>query len=113
MVDMTNSSQRSWTGEDFEKVRDEIIKTFYEYTDNKTGKKPVLFALKRENARVIGLHGDRIGDVIFALSPEFGEQHGPLSSYSQIWHWILTRALHYEGMRGQKKLPYETDDVAG
>ena len=38
--------------------------------------KPIIFALRKEDARVIGLYGDRVGDVVFALRGEFGVQHG-------------------------------------
>ena len=62
--------------EDYGKIQDEIIKALYDYTDPETGIKPVVFALKKEDARVIGLYGDRIGDVIFAIRGEFGGQHG-------------------------------------
>lgn len=62
---------------DYEKVREETIKALYEYTDPETGKKPILFAIKKEDARVLGLYGDRIGDIIFAFNPDFGGQHGP------------------------------------
>ena len=61
---------------EYDKVREEVIKALYDYTDPETGKKPILFALKKEDARIIGLYGDRIGDIIFALNPDFGGQHG-------------------------------------
>ncbi len=60
----------------YDEVRDRIIKALYDYTDPETGLKPVVFALKKEDARVIGLYGDRVGDVIFALRGEFGHHHG-------------------------------------
>ena len=63
--------------EDYDKVRDEIIAALYNYTDPETGKKPIALALKREDARIIGLYGDRVGDVIYAITPDFGGQHGP------------------------------------
>jgi hypothetical protein len=62
---------------EYEEVVDQVIKALYDYTDPETGLKPVLFALRREDARVLGLYGDRVGDVVFALRPEFGGQHGP------------------------------------
>jgi len=62
--------------EDYRKVQDAVIKALYDYTDPETGLKPVIFALRKEDARVIGLYGDRIGDVVFALREEFGGQHG-------------------------------------
>ena len=64
-------------GQEEQQVKQEIIHALYDYTDEQTGTKPIKLALTREDARILGLHGDRIGDVIFALSPEFGEQHGP------------------------------------
>jgi len=64
-------------GEEYEQVRDQVIKALYEYTDPETGKKPFTLALRREDARIIGLHGDRVGDVVFAISGDFGGQHGP------------------------------------
>ncbi|RLE93813.1 MAG: hypothetical protein DRN04_05540 [Thermoprotei archaeon] len=62
---------------DYDKVRDEVIKALYEYTDPATGRKPIVFALKKEDARIIGLYGDTIGDIVYAVSPYFGGQHGP------------------------------------
>ena len=63
--------------EKYDEVRDRVISALYDYTDPETGVKPVVFALKKEDARVIGLYGDRVGDVVFALRGEFGGQHGP------------------------------------
>jgi hypothetical protein len=64
-------------GEEYENLQEEIIRLLYDYTDEKIGKKPIALALKKEDARIIGLYGDRIGDIVFAISPEFGGQHGP------------------------------------
>jgi predicted AlkP superfamily phosphohydrolase/phosphomutase len=63
-------------GEEYERVRDGIIAAFYDYTDPATGKKPFTLALRKEDARVLGLHGDRIGDVVFAMGNDWGGQHG-------------------------------------
>jgi len=64
-------------GEEYEQVREQIIQALYNYTDPATGKKPVLLALRREDARVLGLRGERVGDVVYAISPDYGGQHGP------------------------------------
>ncbi len=63
--------------EEYDEVRDKIIEALYNYTDPKTGKKPVVLALKREDARIMGLYGDGVGDVVYAVSPLFMAQHGP------------------------------------
>ena len=63
-------------GEEVEAVRDHIIEAFYDYVDPVTGKRPFSLVLKREDARVLGLHGPRVGDIVYALHPEFGHEHG-------------------------------------
>jgi len=61
---------------DYDKVRDEVIKALYDYTDPKTGIKPIVLAIKKEDARIIGLYGDRVGDIVYALDPRFRGEHG-------------------------------------
>ena len=59
----------------------------YDYTDPVTNRKPVTLALRKEDARMIGLWGDHIGDVVFATSGWFGRQHGvmaPTSDYGLL-----------------------------
>jgi hypothetical protein len=36
----------------------------------------VSLALSKKDARIIGLYGDHIGDVVYALYPWFGGEHG-------------------------------------
>ncbi len=62
--------------QDYESVRDEIISALYDYADPETGKKPFTLVLRKEDARVLGLYGKKVGDVIYSLGPEFGGQHG-------------------------------------
>lgn len=62
--------------EEYEKVREEIINALYNYTDPKTGKKPISFVFKKEEARILGLYGERIGDVVFGVRPEVSGEHG-------------------------------------
>jgi predicted AlkP superfamily phosphohydrolase/phosphomutase len=63
--------------EDYEKVQREIIEALYSYVDPQTGTRPVSLALSRQDARILGLHGEGVGDVVYAIYPEFGGQHGP------------------------------------
>ena len=62
---------------DYRKVQDEIINCLYDYKDPETGKRPVVLALRKEDARFIGLHGDWVGDIIYGISGDFGAQHAP------------------------------------
>ena len=63
-------------GKEYEEVRDKIIAALYDYVDPNTGRRPIRLALRREDARMIGLHGDRVGDVVYAVGGEFAGQHG-------------------------------------
>ena len=61
---------------DYEKVQREIIEALYTYVDPTTGVRPVSLALSKKDARLLGLYGEKVGDVIYAVYPEFGGQHG-------------------------------------
>ncbi|MCS7180521.1 MAG: alkaline phosphatase family protein, partial [bacterium] len=61
---------------EYEEIQDRIIKALYNYTDPKTGKKPIAFAFKKQNARIIGLYGEKVGDIIYGLYPETPGEHG-------------------------------------
>jgi predicted AlkP superfamily phosphohydrolase/phosphomutase len=59
-------------GGEYEEVRRQVIDLLLSYRDPVTGRRPVTLALRREDARVLGLQGDRVGDVIYAADDEFG-----------------------------------------
>jgi len=61
---------------EYEEVREKVINALYDYTDPVTGKKPIVFALRKEDARILGLYGDLIGDVIYGIKAEFSGEHG-------------------------------------
>jgi len=64
---------------DYEKVQQEIIDALYAYRDPNMGnRRPVALALTKQDAKVLGLYGDRIGDVVYAIYPDWGAQHGPI-----------------------------------
>jgi len=64
--------------EDYEKVQQEIIDALLAYVDPKTGQRPVSLALSKRDARILGLYGDDVGDVVYAIYPQFGSQHGQI-----------------------------------
>jgi len=63
-------------GEEYEQVRQEIIDALMTWIEPETGKRPFSMALRREDARPFGIYGERAGDVIYAIYPWFGTQHG-------------------------------------
>ena len=64
-------------GEEYHQVQRQIIGALTDYVEPNTGRKPVLFALRKEDARFINIYGDYVGDVVYAVSEHFGGQHGP------------------------------------
>ena len=63
-------------GAEYEAVQEQVIEAFYDYVEPETGKRPFSLALKREDARVLGLYGERVGDIVYALHPPYGHEHG-------------------------------------
>ncbi len=61
---------------DYRAVQQEIISALHEYRDPTTGQHPFSLALTREDAEMINLWSDLVGDVIYALRPEFDGAHG-------------------------------------
>ncbi len=62
--------------EDFDKVQQQIIHALTTYVDPGTGKQPFALAVTRENAEMLNLWGDLVGDVVWAVHPEFDACHG-------------------------------------
>jgi predicted AlkP superfamily phosphohydrolase/phosphomutase len=63
-------------GEEYEQVREAVIRALLDYRDPETGQRAVTLALRCEDARMMGLYGEMIGDVVYAVEPGFGGQHG-------------------------------------
>jgi hypothetical protein len=61
---------------DYEKVRGQIIDALLDYRHPETGERPVLLAVRREDATVFGMGGAQAGDVVYALKPEYMAEHG-------------------------------------
>ncbi len=62
--------------EDYEKIREEILKALLSYRDPGTGRCPFAFVLRREEAIMLGLRGEGVGDVIFGCHAETPHEHG-------------------------------------
>jgi arylsulfatase A-like enzyme len=65
--------------EQYEAVRDRIIATLRDYREPTTGRNPFSMILRKGDARILGLYdslGRDIGDIVYALLPEFDHEHG-------------------------------------
>ncbi len=70
---------------DYEATQREIIDALHAYRDPKTDRCPFVLALTREDAEMINLWSELVGDVIFALHPGFDGAHGrhlPVGEFS-------------------------------
>ncbi len=61
---------------DYEEVRQRIIDALFSYRDPGTGRCPFAFVLRKEEAIMLGLRGERVGDVVFGTYPEAPGEHG-------------------------------------
>ncbi len=63
-------------GEEYESLVREIIEALTDYREPATGRKPIVFALSRRDARILGLYSDRVGDIVYGVHPEVWGEHG-------------------------------------
>ena len=61
---------------DYDATVDEVIQAMMDYKDPAAGKHPYSLVLRREDAALLGLWGDRIGDIVYAVRPEYDMEHG-------------------------------------
>jgi len=57
-------------------VRGRIIDALLDYKHPETGERPVLLAVRKEDAHVFGMGGAQAGDVVYVLKPEYMAEHG-------------------------------------
>jgi predicted AlkP superfamily phosphohydrolase/phosphomutase len=55
----------------YETVREAIVQALYGVRDPRTGAAPVRLAVRREDAESLGVYGDSMGDVVFAMAPGY------------------------------------------
>ena len=61
---------------EYRDVQEGIVRALKEYNDPETGLNPFSLVLKKDDAGMLGLGGDRIGDVVYAVRAEFSDEHG-------------------------------------
>jgi len=102
----------------YETTREAIIQDLREYKDPRLGRCPFSLILRSEDAGMLGLWGDRIGDIIVCVEPggDYGEGHGNLLPTARFGLSSLqaTLILAGPGVRAGVKLtrPVWLTDVA-
>jgi hypothetical protein len=61
---------------DYEATQREIIDALLDYRDPLTKYRPFTLALQKEYAEILNLWGDRVGDVVYGIHPNFDGAHG-------------------------------------
>jgi predicted AlkP superfamily phosphohydrolase/phosphomutase len=62
--------------EAFDVVQRQVIDAILDHRDSETGERPFALALTREDAEMINMWSELVGDVVYALRPEFDGAHG-------------------------------------
>lgn len=93
--------------EDYEKVRDQIIDALLDYKHPETGERPILLAVRREDAQVFGMGGAQSGDVVYALKPEYMAEHGYGFPTGESGCGSLKNLLMWRGPNIRKGFRYE------
>jgi predicted AlkP superfamily phosphohydrolase/phosphomutase len=61
---------------DYAAVQRQVIDALLDYRDPTTGERPFTLAVSHADAEALNLCGDRVGDVVYALRPEYDGAHG-------------------------------------
>ncbi|MFQ6096815.1 MAG: alkaline phosphatase family protein [Armatimonadota bacterium] len=67
-------------GEEYERVRRDVIQLLYSIRDPETGECPVAFAMRKEDCEDLGQWGDNVGDIVYYLAPGYSNDitiHSP------------------------------------
>jgi len=87
---------------DYKQVQQQIIDALLTYVDPATGKRQISLALTKQDARILGLYGDHIGDVVYAVYPWFSGQHANILPAAEWGVGNLRALLTFTGP-GMKK----------
>lgn len=104
--------------DEYENTRSEIIQALLEYKDPRLGRCPFSLILRREDAYMLGLWGDRVGDLIVCVEPggDYGQGHGNMLPTAKFGLSSLqaTLVMAGPGVRSGVKLnrPVWLTDVA-
>jgi predicted AlkP superfamily phosphohydrolase/phosphomutase len=98
-------------GEEYEQVRNQIIQALYDFEDKENGVRPFSIVLRREDARLIGLYGDRVGDIVFAMREGYGHEHGSQLPTGRLCNSSLEALLVLAGP-GIKRGHKDTEPMA-
>jgi len=89
---------------DYDATVDEVIQAMMDYKDPATGKHPFTLILRKEDAALLGLWGDRIGDIVYAVRPEFDLEHGSELPTARVGELTIRSLFFMKGPNVKKGL---------
>jgi predicted AlkP superfamily phosphohydrolase/phosphomutase len=99
--------------EEYARVQREVIDALLDYRHPATGERAFALALTRADAEMVNLWGDLVGDVVYALKPEYDGAHGKQlpSARLGIGGQHSTLVLAGAGIRQCGRLPRQARHV--
>jgi hypothetical protein len=82
---------------DADALRERVIAALQDYRDRETGLCPFSLVLRREDARILGLYGEGVGDVVYAVREEFSDDHGQVLGTGEAAGGSLRSLLLFAG----------------
>ena len=70
--------------DDYSSLQEEVIQALYGLRDTERNETPIRMAVRREDAISLGLYGESMGDVIFAMSPGY-QVRSPIYLSARAW----------------------------
>jgi hypothetical protein len=58
-------------GKEYEDLVEKLVDLLYDLRDPKTGARPIRLALSNKDSEFLGLGGERVGDIVFAVNPVY------------------------------------------
>ena len=89
---------------DMDATVDQVIQAMMDYKDPATGKHPYSLILRKEDAALLGLWGDRIGDIVYAVRPEYDLEHGSELPTSRVGELTIRSLFFMKGPNVKKGL---------
>ena len=93
--------------DDFEKIRTQLIRDLRTWVDPSTGTTPIALALKKEDAAIIGLWGESIGDIVVVLEEGYSSSyayHQPFNSSLQPFKSAVSAAHGHQMLTSQSNI---------
>jgi len=99
-------------GEEYERVREDIIRTLYRLQDPLKKINPISMVLKREEAKTLGYYGEGVGDIIYTLKDGYYYTSVVGRKTEKVIKPVKDEGWYYTAVSGFGELKLEGKDYA-